>query len=108
MPRADFVMHGKCVALQETFHSEGTERAHAKPPYQRGVASGQISTLIRSCARATVWLSGWVALLLVSCAVRVSAIPVPEAWVPVRWTGGPLELAWRTRAKMLPADAVVR
>jgi hypothetical protein len=28
--------------------------------------------------------------------------------VPIRWTGGPLELAWRTRAKTLPADAAVR
>ena len=108
MPRSDFVMHGKSVALHVIVSSEGTERAHAKPRYQRGAASGQISTLIRSCVRAIAWLSGVVALLLLSCVVRVSAILVPEAWVPVRWTGGPLELAWRTRAKMPPGDAFVR
>lgn len=34
-------------------------------------------------------------------------IAAPEAWVPIRWIGGPLELAWRTRAKTLPGDAAV-
>ncbi len=47
-------------------------------------------------------------LFLLSCTFGVSALPLPEAWVPVRWTGGPLELAWRTRAKTLPADAALR
>lgn len=47
-------------------------------------------------------------LFLLSCTLGVSGPPAPEAWVPVRWTGGPLELAWRTRAKTLPADAAVR
>src|SRR5207302_4069932 len=107
MPRSDFVMRGKSVALHVIVSSEGTERAHAKPRQHRGVASSQVSHLIRSCARAIAWLSGLVALLLLSCAVRVSAVAVPEAWVPVRWTGGPLELAWRTRAKTLPDDAFV-
>jgi len=49
-----------------------------------------------------------VALWLLSCAVGVSGATAPEAWVPVRWTGGPLELAWRARTKTLPADAAVR
>jgi len=108
MLRSDFVMHGKSVTLHETISSDRLERAHATPRQQRGVAYGQISTLIHSCARATVWLSGLVTLFLLSCVVRVSAVALPEAWVPVRWTGGPMELAWRTRAKVLPADAVVR
>src|SRR5436305_14818476 len=108
MPRSDFVMNGKSVALHVTVSSEGTNGGHAKPRYQRGAASCQISTLIRSCVRAIAWLSGVLALWLLSGVVRASTILVPEAWVPVRWTGGPLELAWRTRAKMLPGDAFVR
>lgn len=54
-----------------------------------------------------LWLR-LVALFLLWCTLGVAGPPAPEAWVPVRWTGGPLELAWRTRAKMLPADAAVR
>ena len=38
----------------------------------------------------------------------VSGAPAPNAWVPIRWTGGPLELAWRTQTKTLPSDGVVR
>jgi len=49
-----------------------------------------------------------VALFLISCTLGASGSTAPEAWVPVRWTGGPLELAWRTRTKTLPADASVR
>ena len=52
--------------------------------------------------------SGLVALFLLSCTLGASGSPSPDTWVPVRWTGGPLELAWRTRAKTLPADAAVR
>ena len=54
------------------------------------------------------WFPRVVAAFLLSCALGVAGLPTPEAWVPVRWTGGPLELAWRTRAKTLPADAAVR
>jgi len=43
-----------------------------------------------------------------SCTLYASATPAPELWVPIRWTGGPLELTWRTRTKTLPADASVR
>ena len=46
--------------------------------------------------------------VVLSCTLGASAIPTPEAWLPVRWTGGPLELAWRNRTKTLPADAAVR
>ena len=59
-----------------------------------------------------VGISGWcsrlVLLFFLSCTPRVSALPAPGAWVPVRWTGGPLELAWRTQVKTLPADPAVR
>jgi hypothetical protein len=47
-------------------------------------------------------------LLLLSCALASSATPTPEQWVPIRWAGGPLELAWRTHKKILPADTAVR
>lgn len=49
-----------------------------------------------------------VALLLVSCTVGAAGLAAPEEWVPIRWTGGPLEVAWRTRARTLSADAAVR
>jgi hypothetical protein len=54
------------------------------------------------------WLPGLVVLFLLSCTVGVWGIPAPDAWIPVRWTGGPLELAWRTRTKTLPAAAGIR
>ena len=57
-------------------------------------------------------MSGWFprlsVLFLLTCTLGVSALPTPEAWVPVRWTGGPLELAWRAHTKTLPADQAVR
>jgi hypothetical protein len=46
--------------------------------------------------------------LLVSSTLGASSTPAPEAWVPIRWTGGPLEVAWRTQVKTLTADATVR
>ena len=54
------------------------------------------------------WFPRLLVLFLLLSALGVSGPPSPEAWVPVRWTGGPLELAWRTRTKTLPADAAVR
>ncbi len=48
------------------------------------------------------------ALFLLSYTLAASATPPPEQLVPIRWTGGPLELAWRIRTKTLPADASVR
>ena len=56
----------------------------------------------------TSWFPRLVVLFLLSCTLRVSGPPALEAWVPVRWTGGPLELVWRTRTNTLPADAAVR
>jgi hypothetical protein len=56
----------------------------------------------------TSWVPHLVLFLLPFCAVRVSGAPTPESWVPVRWTGGPLEIVWRTRTKTLPADAAAR
>jgi len=47
-------------------------------------------------------------LFLLSCRLVAAATPPPEQWVPIRWTGGPLEVDWRTHAKSLPADAAFR
>lgn len=49
-----------------------------------------------------------VALFILVSRVLAAAAPSPEQWVPIRWTGGPLEIAWRTHAKTLPADPSVR
>ncbi len=54
------------------------------------------------------WFTRLVVLFLLSCTLAVPGPPPPEGWVPVRWTGGPLELAWRTQAKTLPAESAVR
>jgi hypothetical protein len=32
----------------------------------------------------------------------------PDSWIPARWTGGPLELERRARAKTAPSDAAIR
>lgn len=108
MPRSDFVLHGESVATRLIISSAWRNRAHPRSRCDRAFAVGQVSTSISSCAATIAWFPGLVALFLLACALGVSAVAVPEAWVPVRWTGGPLELAWRTRAKTLPADAVVR
>ncbi len=47
-------------------------------------------------------------LFLLSCTIWASASRASEQCVPIRWTGGPLELAWRTYTKTLPADSSVR
>lgn len=47
-------------------------------------------------------------LFFVAGTLGASGTPAPEAWLPIRWTGGPLEVAWRTQAKTLPGDAAVR
>ena len=54
------------------------------------------------------WLLRLVVLFLLSCTPALSGTSPPDAWVPVRWTGGPLELAWRTRAKTLTTNAAAR
>ena len=92
MPRSDFGIHGEFVAPGVIISSEWRNRARPRA----------------RCDRAIARFPGLVAFFLLSCAIGVSALGAPEAWVPVRWTGGPLELAWRTRAKTLAADPVVR
>lgn len=47
-------------------------------------------------------------LFLLLCTLAAPASSAPETWVPIRWTGGPLELVWRTQTKTLPTDAPIR
>lgn len=56
----------------------------------------------RACVR------GVLLLFFLSCTLAASAAPTPEQCVPIRWAGGPLELAWRNHNKTLPTDAAVR
>jgi len=49
-----------------------------------------------------------VLLFLLSCTLEASAPPAPQAWIPIRWTGGPLELAWRSKTRTPPADSAIR
>ncbi|MGO9257409.1 MAG: hypothetical protein ACLQU1_14030 [Bryobacteraceae bacterium] len=52
-------------------------------------------------------MSKWLGLLI--CPVLWGgATGRPESWVVARWQGGPLEVAWRAKAKTLPADAAAR
>jgi hypothetical protein len=71
-------------------------------------AVGNISVSIASHRPPSGWFRRLLVVSLLSCSLGASASPAPEAWVPIRWTGGPLELAWRARTKTLPADSAVR
>jgi hypothetical protein len=47
-------------------------------------------------------------LSLILCLPAAAWSAAPEAWLPARWTGGPLEVERRARANTLPADAAAR
>lgn len=81
---------------------------HSKLGRDRKSAGSQISRSLASCGPPQAWFRRLVMIFLLACTAGASASPAPEAWVPIRWTGGPLEVAWRTRAKTLPADNTVR
>ena len=68
----------------------------------------RVSSAITSYVQLKFWVNRLAVLWLLSATLGASAIPVPERWIPIRWTGGPLELAWRTRTKTLPADSAAR
>jgi len=67
---------------------------------------GQSSSSISSRGVLRAWFASVVALFLLSCTLCAS--PAREKCVPIRWTGGPLELEWRGHAKTLPTDPSVR
>jgi len=108
MLRSDFVIHGKADATRVIVSLAWRNRPNSKSQPDRALVIDQISTSISSYARAIARSPGLIVLFLLSCALGVSALTAPETWVPIRWTGGPLELAWRSRTKKLLADSSVR
>jgi hypothetical protein len=82
--------------------------AHPRSRLDWAFVDRQRSVSISSHVLAIAWFPALVVLFLLSCTLRVSGSPAPETCIPIRWTGGPLELAWRARAETLPADAAVR
>ncbi len=66
------------------------------------------STKAFSRSSSKVLLRCLLAFFVLACALPASGTPSLDRCVPIRWTGGPLELAWRTHTKALPADAAVR
>ncbi len=111
MPWSDintYGIYGESVATCLIVTLAWRNWAHSRSRPDRAFVVGQIPASISSSGLAMPWFRRLLVLFLLSSTLAVSAPPAPEAWVPVRWTGGPLELAWRTRAKTLPADAAVR
>ena len=106
LPRPGFVIRAESVAMCLNIPLAG--RNWTCPGPRRDWAVGQISPKMTSYRPPTAWYRRLLALFLISFALRASASPAPETWVPIRWTGGPLELAWRSRTKTLPPDATVR
>ena len=107
MLRSDFVIHGKSIATRIVIPLVWRNGAYAKSQpggFVVAPSSGSISSFAAVIAR----VSALVLFFSLSCALGLSSAPAPEQWVPIRWTGGPLELAWRTRTKKLPNDAAVR
>jgi len=108
MPRSGFVMCAESVATCLIILVAWRNWVRSRPRRDRAVAAGQISPKIPSCGPPSAWLRRVLALFLMSFTLGASASPAPETWVPIRWTGGPLELEWRSRTKTLPTDATVR
>ena len=58
--------------------------------------------------RAIASFSRLVVTLLLLGTIGFSITSAPEDCVPIRWTGGPLEIAWQTKTKTISSDAGVR
>lgn len=86
----------------------GRNLAHPRSQPDRPFVVGQRLASTGLYALATSQFPCLLAIFLLSSALGVSASPARDAWVPIRWTGGPLEVAWRMHAKTLSADAAVR
>jgi hypothetical protein len=98
---SDLDVYGQLVAACALRMRARRNRAHSR-------AGGQRRESAAADRLANCWFFWRVVLFLVLCPFVALALPAPEAWVPVRWTGGPLELAWRSHTKTLPADADLR
>ena len=108
LPRSDSVIYAEsvptCVIVPSAQRNWGHSRSH---PCQAFVLR-QVLPSMPSYRSPAGWFPHLVVFLFLSCALRASASPASEGWIPIRWTGGPLEVVWRTRAKTLPADPAVR
>src|SRR5579871_1399239 len=103
-----FVISAESVTTSVIVLLVWTNWAHSRARRDRRFVIRKISASIASLGPPSVWFCRLLVLLLLSCTLRASATQAPEMWVPIRWTGGPLEHAWRTRTKTLPADVTVR
>jgi len=81
---------------------------HSRSQANRTFVVGRVLVSISFYRFPQPWFPPVIVFLLLSCTLHALVSPAPETWVPVRWTGGPLELAWRSRTKTLPADPAVR
>lgn len=100
MPWPDLLIYGESVAMCLIAVPVERGLVHSRFPPNRSAISSRGLPL--------AWVPRLVVLFLFLCTVSAFASPAPESWVPIRWTGGPLELAWRTRLKTLVTDAAVR
>jgi hypothetical protein len=105
LPPSIPIICGESVAVRANQTLPRTKWVNSR--LQRAVATGH-SAGISLDGPPIRWFFCLVWLVLLSYRLGASSIPPPEAWVPIRWTGGPLELAWRTHTKTLPNDASVR
>ena len=107
MPRSDCVTSGELVAIYASVTLARKRWMCARKRPDQALVVGRVKASGSFHGRRVTWFPRLVAFFLLWGTLAVAASPRPEAWVPVRWTGGPLELAWRSRAKTLPADAAV-
>ena len=106
MPRPVLSTYGESIATCLQFVLSRTKWTTLKSARAFVISPDPSSVPAHAVLR--VWFELAVALSLLSCTLCASASPVPEQWIPIRWTGGPLELAWRALTKTLPADNSVR
>jgi len=107
LPRSDFAIYGESVATGVIHSFAWRNRTRLRSWADLALDVARVLASISSSTRPMprIHLAG---LFLLSCALTASASLPSEAWVPIRWTGGPLELAWRSHTKTLPADAATR
>ena len=108
LPRSRFVICAESLGTCSMVLAAWRNCARSRPRRDRSFGVEQVSPKIASYAPPSARLRRLIALFLMSFTLGASASPAPETWVPIRWTGGPLELAWRSRTKTLPTDASVR
>jgi predicted kinase len=105
LPQSDLIIYGESIASCARSILPRAKCATSKSRLAFVIGQNSSSVSLRGVLRA--WFASVVAFLLLSGTLCASA-PAPEQCVPIRWTGGPLELEWRAHTKTLPADNSVR